>query len=384
MIGRNHSRRSFLTGLIPIAIASSIPGSLKAISAVPTYAPQAIPKSPGMSLDSLVNVGDDDGAVMEALTYLLWRTPVLKTVVDVAYPPPSPPPDDSGSVIRSNMQRVTIFRSPTCCEFSEQARGVRGYNVSYNVRPFDVQQPTDATSVEVLNRLCVLFVCQYLQNSGDGAFNGAFNIPYLASSLKSLVRTTAGVQVSTTVYDFLLSQTVVGDPSNHVVFSEYLRDPQYWGSQLAALAVSQPFIDVTTIQDPLAARRKLDLMLYKIKRMGTTQDSVLKRWMAPDLKGTQFALAATDPWPVNYFEKLETGGTPPMKPILDRALKQQTSANVQHCIYSSYDPSPNCNQTKNVSIRSEVVWRFLKTHAAPAGLMANPQYPKGLDPNDRV
>lgn len=338
-------RRAVLAALPGLALAAATRESFADRVYVPTQLP--------MSVSDLAKIGDDENAVMDALTYLMWRAPSMQDVVRVA-------------PVGQKLQADNI--------------NYKTYSVPYaDGGPFGIQPTTDPELAALTDKLAVLFTCEFI-NSVGGVFANAINPEALSNLLGKTANSDAAYRLSNAVYLGLLLQTKADPrPGAQTFFQAKLMLPPR-GPALAEFLTSDAFIQVVLARPPELARRELCVDRYKLKRLGAgSLESVDKRWSAPDLKGSVFPLAVQDPWPPNYFAKLYADRVKPMAPLVGLAMNAVTSVDVgKRCHMHAL--AHKCNNNTMVDVRGDAVWQVLVQKAAPLGLLGHPNYPDGVNP----
>ena len=285
-----------------------------------------------MTLEDLDRISIDDNAVIDALTYLLWRAPSIAPLVDAAggFGP----------------------KFPSC-----PAKHLTGsYCVTFrDFGPYAVQPFTDHPRAMSTDLYAVFFTYDYISKLG-GAFAGAFNSvdQMLAHLILSQGPDTAYQSEVTmdTLLNYTQGQAAPGAPTFH----DYHNNAGYWGPELARLAMSEGFIrnkKLLSVVDPLLTKRSLMITLYKLLLLEDNGRDVARRWNMPDLSGTVFPLAANADFPENYLRNMLKGENP-MKPIVDGAVRRN----------------------------SDAVWRFIAGAATYSpSVLGHPNYPRGFDPH---
>jgi hypothetical protein len=301
------------------------------------------------TLEDLLEIDEDENAVMDALTYMLWRAPSMKGMVNkVSFGP---------------MHEETL------------------YKVWYTgVAPYSFEAPTTPPYSDFNDKLAVLFATKVAMTID--AFAGQINPAAVNQGIAQLTASAEARFLSNDTYENLLWATVPAFKRNAIPFGRYLPPDYGWGAKLAALMLEPKsnFFTTISLYPRERGRQVARLGLHKLKLLAPALVAgVVKRWGAPDLQGSVFPLAAQDAWPPNYYVKLASL-TNPLQSIVSRAASASRIGSHRKC--HGYDaggiPVTSCSD-EDYGIYGESVWDMLRDHAAPAGLLIwGLHYPEGV------
>jgi hypothetical protein len=328
----------------------------------PRFGDQVISPQPlPLTLKDLDAIVDDDNAVLDALTSWLDHAPSQAPIFKAACVA-----SGGGFLTNRFPYRVTYQRIVPYL-----------YDASINnANPFDFSDPISALN----DRLAQWFAYDYIGKAG-GALNGAINAQAATKGLETLTTNTEVIKLSERMYRTMLYDTRSRDVPGAPAFFDFVRNAAVWAPQLAALATSNGYIkriELLAMLDPTLARRTLNFTRYKLRLLSPAAEKmVVDRWMAPDLQGTVFPLAAKDSWPENYYVRLHRRPDNPVGSLLRSATNKVTRVELVHSQFTYWRP---IDSRETVYVQGEDVWRFVATQAARAGLFASPKYPKGFKP----
>jgi hypothetical protein len=334
---RSLSRRSVLAagrGIAAAACVAAVPRPLRACndSAAP----------PPLSIEGLLAISDDENALMDGLRNTLWRAPYLLDIVRA-----------TGASLRVE----GTFRG------TYDVRGTYG---------IDRDRPIVFQGIErgTFDQLAILFACEEAANDSQDIASNLVNVQAVAQKLQVAVHSADAQRLSERVYLGLLKgsspkNSACGTPT----LGYYYLSPG-WANSLAAALRGDGFITQTLLAaagDPPRARHNLSMQLYKLRYLDSSLvPTVAQRWQAPDLKDTIFPLAAADPWPPNYVERLSR----PLDTIIAAALAIPTYTSQSECHSTGGSSGQSfCHSYNKVTSYGDALKDTLRKWAGPFGVL---------------
>jgi hypothetical protein len=302
------------------------------------------------TMEDLLEIDEDENAVMDALTYMLWRAPAMKGMVNkVSFGP---------------MHEETPYKV---------------WHSGF--APYSFEAPTTPPYSDFNDKLAVLFATKVAATLD--AFAVQINSLAVDQGIAKLTTSAEAQFLSNDTYENLLWATVPALKRTAIPFGRYLPPDYGWGPKLAALMLERnsKFFTAVSLFPTERGRQVARLGLHKLKLLAPAMvPDVVKRWGAPDLQGTVFPLAAQDPWPPNYYVKL-AGLENPLQSIVSRAASASRIGSHRKCqgLNAGGIPVTSCSD-EDYGIYGETVWDMLRDHASPAGLIlwGNLFYPEGV------